>query len=379
MKTKLTVKKIEGLKPDPSGKQQLVWDTELTGFGVLVSGKTKSKSFIVQRDIKGKTRRITLAATNVIDLATARERAQAKLAEMYAGRDPKFTSRSTLGAMLNDYLTSNKSLRPKSVDNYQKLADRYLNDWLDRPLKDITPDDVIERHAEIGGKHPATANLALQVLRTTWNYAAESDDTLPPNPTRRLRRAWYPIERRTRLLSQEQLPKFYRAVMALPSAIQRDYVLMLLFTGMRREECASLTWDEIDLASKTLTVPGNRTKNGRPLVLPLTSFTYHLLKERRALGKMKYVFPGKAGHITDPKHTFRQIKEATGIEVSAHDLRRTYATTCESCELSYPVIKALLNHTNSKDVTAGYLVLSTDRLREPAQKVCDRLKALCRV
>jgi hypothetical protein len=36
---KLTKRSVEALKvPDPSGKQQLYWDAELKGFGVLVSG-----------------------------------------------------------------------------------------------------------------------------------------------------------------------------------------------------------------------------------------------------------------------------------------------------------------------------------------------------
>ena len=246
---------------------------------------------------------------------------------------------------------------------------------------------MVRRHSEIAaqvkkvGRYSgaASANLTMMMLRTVWNHAAESDDSLPPSPTRRLRKAWYPIERRTRHLSVEQLPKFYRAVKALPSEVQRDFLLMLLFTGMRLSECASLEWTDVDLASKTLTVPGERTKSKRPLTLPLTTFTFDLLKARRALGNTKYVFPARSGHLSDPKHAFRQVREATGIEISAHDLRRGYATAAEACDLSYTAIKALIGHTNGNDVTAGYVIVSTERLREPAQKVCDRLKVLCRV
>ena len=61
---KLTEKSIARLPaPDPSGKQVPYWDQDLKGFGVLVSGKTNGKSFIVQRDLPdGRTRRITIAA-----------------------------------------------------------------------------------------------------------------------------------------------------------------------------------------------------------------------------------------------------------------------------------------------------------------------------
>ena len=140
MKLKLTAKAIERLPaPHPSGKQQLIWDQTLTGFGVLVSGATNSKSYVVQRDVNGKTRRVTIGATNVKSLKEAEQEARRILGDMYRGIDPKSASRSSLKATLDNYLTINKSLRPKTVDNYRNLAERYLKDWENRPLKDITP------------------------------------------------------------------------------------------------------------------------------------------------------------------------------------------------------------------------------------------------
>ena len=35
-------------------------------------------------------------------------------------------------------------------------------------------------------------------------------------------------------------------------------------TGQRREEVAQLTWEELNLANQTWTLPGFRTKNGKP-------------------------------------------------------------------------------------------------------------------
>src|SRR3954468_13873351 len=58
---KLTQRTIEKLPaPDPSGRQLLHWDTDLRGFGVLCSGKTNAKTYVVQRDLpNGRTRRVT--------------------------------------------------------------------------------------------------------------------------------------------------------------------------------------------------------------------------------------------------------------------------------------------------------------------------------
>jgi integrase len=71
------------------------------------------------------------------------------------------------------------------------------------------------------------------------------------------------------------------------------------------------------------------------------------------------------------------VAEATGIRVSAHDLRRTYITVAESADISPLAMKALVNHSLGNDVTSGYVVMTAERLREPAQRVADRLKTLC--
>ena len=40
---------------------------------------------------------------------------------------------------------------------------------------------------------------------------------------------------------------------------------------------------------------------------------------------------------------------------------------------------ALVNHSLGDDVTAGYVQMTVERLREPAQRVVDRLKELCAI
>ena len=56
---RLTEKAIAKLRaPDPSRKQSLHWDKSLKGFGVLVSGVSKAKSYVVQHVLPGgRTRR----------------------------------------------------------------------------------------------------------------------------------------------------------------------------------------------------------------------------------------------------------------------------------------------------------------------------------
>jgi hypothetical protein len=72
-----------------------------------------------------------------------------------------------------------------------------------------------------------------------------------------------------------------------------------------------------------------------------------------------------------------ELVERLGVVISAHDLRRTYATVAESSGISPLELKALLNHSLGDDVTSGYVQMTVERLREPAQRVADSLKELC--
>jgi integrase len=387
---KLTDRSVAKLRaPDPSGKQKLVWDQELTGFGVLLSGATGTKTYVVQRAIAGKTRRVTIAPTNVLDLAAARQRAEEVLAEFYRGNDPK---RSRAGAMtprtaLEAYLAARKSLAPKTVSDLRANVEKNLEPWADLPLREISADMIEARHRSLQrdvarrGRHSgfATANAAMRILGMLWTFASERDASLPPNPLTRLKRQWFPVHRRERIVKADDLPRFYRAVMSLENAVQRDYLLLLLFTGLRRSEAASLTWDDVDFSQRLIRIPAMRTKAGRKLDLPMSDVVRNMLVARRAIGDARFVFPsdGKGSHIAEPKFPLGRIAKVTGIRISAHDLRRTFITVAESTDISPLALKALVNHSTGSDVTSGYVIVTTERLRAPAQKVADEMKKLC--
>ena len=398
-KLKLTETQIRRIKaPDPSGRQRLHWDTELTGFGVLASGKTNAKTYVVQREVSGRSRRVTVAPVNVLSLEKARERATGVLAGMYGGIDPRAQRQAetaasmTLRQALDGYLAARKGLRERTRSDYRDFVERYLRAWLDKPIREITPDMVEGRHEAIKEEVKArnrsvmvtghsAANLTMRVLRLIWNHAAERMP-LPDNPVGRLRRAWYPEPRRETLVKASDLALFYQAVMALPNAVQRDYILCVLFTGLRFGEAAALRWEEIDLTERVIRVPATRTKSGRKLDLPMSDFLQDLFVARRAVGDVgPWVFPAnsKSGHIAEPRTALYKIAAGkvikdTKIKATVHDLRRTYITVAESCDIPYYALKALVNHTMGTDVTAGYIIANAERLREPQQKVTDKLK-----
>jgi integrase len=69
------------------------------------------------------------------------------------------------------------------------------------------------------------------------------------------------------------------------------------------------------------------------------------------------------------------VLEQTGLWISPHDLRRTFASIAAELLPAY-LLKRLTNHANGADVTLGYVIKSVSDLREPMQKVENAILSL---
>ena len=157
----------------------------------------------------------------------------------------------------------------------------------------------------------------------------------------------------------------------------RDICVAGIFTGMRKSEILRLEWEHVDLIAKTLHLP--KTKNGDALDLPLSEVMFAMLAGRREkVGQSPWVFPSErtGNHIVEVKSFIRRIVEASEVEFSMHDLRRTFATVAESLDVPAYSLKRLLNHRADTDVTGGYIILNAERLRGPMDRIAARILEL---
>jgi len=83
------------------------------------------------------------------------------------------------------------------------------------------------------------------------------------------------------------------------------------FTGLRRQEAATLRWSGIDLDDRSFTMTD--TKNREPLTLHLTDVISDLLKNRKAATDSEFVFAGdgKAGYLIEPRRQVQKVIEST--------------------------------------------------------------------
>ena len=260
---------------------------------------------------------------------------------------------------------------------------QHFADWFKRELVSISPLMMVQRHSKIASTAgPGAANGSARVFRSIWNYtraltaAADGSKTLPESPTQRLTdlRQWSKLQRRTRHLTDDLFPAFGKALSTMrvesTNANYADFVELLVRTGLRRSEASGLRWEDISLSNQTLTV--HDTKNHKSHTLPLSHQLQAMLKRRHGMAEDDVVFP----LCVDPRKSFERLSRLIGTDISAHDLRRTFATVADACDLSGYTIKRLLNHAMGTDVTAGYIVSDVSRLRTAMQRISDSIDQL---
>ncbi len=389
---KLTKTIVDKLEHIPGKTQTFYRDNDLKGFALrITSGGVKS--FIVETRINGKVKRVTLGKYGNLTVEEGRKQAKSLLGSVARGDDPiaekktKKVHAMTLQQVLNDYLKARKDLKPRTLNDYQCVLHEVVPDWLDKPLINITREMIAKRHTKHGqANSKARANNAMRVLRAIFNYAMyEYQDgnghlIITINPVKYLShtRAWYRVDRKQTVIKPHQLADWYKAVIVLVETdnyrnalLWHDYFLLLLFTGMRKMEAASLRWNDIDLKSKTITLQD--TKNHEIHTLPMSDFVYELMERRSRNKTSDFVFPAesKTGYIYEPKKAVNRVVELSGVLFTLHDLRRTFATIADSLDLPAYALKRLLNHKMNNDVTAGYIMKDVERLRKPMQQVAN--------
>lgn len=389
--TESSVKRLGIPATDKAGAKTQVFhrDEAIPGFGVRVTSGG-AKSFIVERRINGKVRRHTIGRCGAVTVDTARKEAVRFLGTVASNLDPIAISKKKavqsirLGDAFENYLLVRKNLKPTTIHDYRRCIDGSLSDWCNLPLSSFTQEMVEVRHRVLGNKSHARANNTMRVLRAVFNHAiASSEDEngmplLTLNPVDRLNktRAWYKITPRQTYIKQHQLEAWFKATQKLSNRTTRDYLHLLILTGLRRSEASRLAWAHVDFASKTLTIPV--TKNHRAHHLPLSPYVEQLLTRRHAERDGLYVFTSESdrGYLIEPKTAVAKVATICGVPFTLHDLRRTFITVAESLDVSGYALKRLLNHIDPNDVTASYIVSDVERLRKPMELISKRMLEL---
>jgi len=392
--TNFTVKELNSLPVPNQGSRDTYHDTNVVGLTLRVTAKGV-KSFVIRKRVNGKPVMATLGRYPAMTLTQARVAARESLNTFSSGVNPnnkKIEQRVkgiTLQETMTHYITSRqRALKPKTIKDYQILFNSYLSEWANKELVSITRSMVVKKHTTIGNKSIYRANATMRLLRALFNFAmieyedADDNPIIVHNPVQKIKRNWFKESVRTNIIEPNDLSDWFTAVNNLPndkantthkntSETVRDYLILLLFTGLRPSEGINLEWSNINFKNELLSIQD--TKNREDHTLPLTQHIIDLLKTRKEASKGDYVFPGydPSKALVSPNRQVKKVIQDSGVEFLLHDLRRTFATYADSLGIQHNTIKRLMNHKNKDVTSAHYIHQSIETLRKPMDKITN--------
>ena len=303
METKITKRTVDAAA---SGERdQFLWDTESKGFGLKVT-PAGSKVYILQYRMAGRgsvVKRFTIgkhgspwtpeeARTEAIQLlrliADGTDPAAAKAAAM----QPKEPPKDTMALLLAEFVERWVKKRNRSWKERERTLNYdVLPRWGQRRIGEIKRTDIIELLDEVIERGAATqANRVFSMLRKFFNWAIERG-IIETSPMTRMKPP-APEKERDRWLNDGEIGDLWQAcdVVGWPFG---PLVKLLILTGQRRDEVASLHWADINVADKMWTIPKERAKNGRAHQVPLSPAALAIIEalphmpERRPKGDEK--------------------------------------------------------------------------------------------
>lgn len=366
---------IDALTIQPGQTRSVYYDDKTRGLCVMVSPRVKT--FYLLRKHQGKTERLLIGRFPDTTIEQARTRAGQLNSELDSGlnrNDLKRKRRAelTLDELHAIYMEKHAIPRNRKPQNALSNYRLYLSVWGNKKLSDINRRDVQHRIAELAKDiSPATANIALALLRTMYNRAIDWELFADKNPT--LGIAKYPEKSRDRFLYGDELQRFLKVVSELENETMRDFFMLLLATGARKSNVLAMRWKDINLHEKIWRVPD--TKNGEPYQVALASPAKEILERRFNARVDEWVFPAasKSGHLQEPKKAWAAILKKAQIEnLRMHDLRRTFGSFMAAQGASLQMIGKALGH-KSQEATLVYARLNLDPVREAVNAASEAM------
>ncbi|WP_354096345.1 integrase family protein [Bradyrhizobium sp. RT10b] len=393
---KLTAKGFGTVRLRAGEKDRIFFDDDIPGFGLRVRAGG-SKGWIFQYAVGDKQRRMSLGAATPESFKTVKERApggrehtvklgiREQVAHLHArvklGEDPagdKTESRKraadTFEAVAKKFLAAKKAAnRPGTYGEIERHILKHAKILHGLQADKITRRDIAELLGVVRtNSGPVAANRVRSTLSDFFSWSmgegiAEANPVIGTNKTEET--------------SRERVLKDFELRLIWRHAGDDDHgtiLKLMMLTGQRADEIANLGRSEIakvevprkrgedgapDLPAyeiDAIDLPGERTKNKRPHLIPLAAAAKALLDAKPvradADGKLReFVFGigqrGFSGWSRCKERLDERIAKELGRPLEhwrPHDLRRTMSTKLnDELDVLPHVVEAVLNHVSS--------------------------------
>ncbi|KAA6124491.1 tyrosine-type recombinase/integrase [Cupriavidus cauae] len=421
----LTAGRVQSFQCAEGASQSFLWDNDPPQLAVRATANG-AKAFVFQGKIRGRTVRLTIGGVRIWGIDEARKEARRLQQLIDDGKDPRQVKADaiaaeqarreaeeaaraaelgrqqresvTLGDAWTDYV---KERTPHwselHLRDHQRIIQaggekRKRSAKLTEPgplaslaglrLVDLTP-ARLEAWARLEGKRrPARARLALRLLKACLGWCAAHPvyaevARVDVVRSKKARECLGKPQKKENVLQREQLEAWFVAVRQIDNPIISAYLQVLLLTGARREELAGLRWQDVDFRWKSIRM-ADKIEGLR--MVPLTPYVARLLDTLPR--RNEWVFSSltsKSGRLTEPSIAHRKACAVAGLDVSLHDLRRSFATLSEWIETPAGIAAQIQGHAPQGVREQNYIRRPLDLLRMWHSKIEAWLLAQARV
>ncbi|MEC5218404.1 integrase [Actimicrobium sp. GrIS 1.19] len=417
-KVKFTAGRVTDFQCEQGKRQSFLWDTAAPGLGLRATvtfdskekDRSRGKSYIFQAKLNGQAMRITIGApaTWTIDQAQAEARRlkviidngqdprqvkadgleakqaarNAKQAERNAMQTLQVRESVTLGDLWPEYVADRA---PQWSDLHHKDhlriiqaggVQRTRSPKLTEPgplaslagvrLVDLTM-ERIEAWAKLEAKkRPTRARLALRLLKACLFWCAAHPvyagiSKANAAQSKKARESLGKSKVKNDVLQREQVAAWFAVVRQIANPVISAYLQCLLLTGARREELATLKWEDIDFQWNSLKL-NDKVEDFR--MVPMTPYVAHLLAALPRRSEWAFSSPTAAsGRLTEPSIAHRKACAVAGLDVSLHGLRRSFASLCEWTETPAGIAAQIQGHAPQGVREQNYIRRPLDLLR----------------
>jgi integrase len=235
----------------------------------------------------------------------------------------------------------------------------------DKPVIEITRHDimVILKDIEQRPNPPLTAlrKLRQRVEAVFW-YVIDTYQIIDNNPASNIKSTSFkkvPVQN-LRALDKEDVPDLMKAIDNYNGYMTTKLAMkMLVYTFARHSELRLAKWDEIDWSSRLWTVPKERMKRDKELVVPLSKQVIEILKELQTInGDYDFIFASYHKPDEQPisENAVLLLLKNIGYwqKTTAHGMRALFSTIANDEQINPDWIELQLAHSTGNKVRAAY-------------------------
>jgi integrase len=339
--------------------------TPLSAYGTIAAvevapGKWRARTRYRFDD--GKLRQVERFSTTRAKAETALRKALTTIQVSTAVDVKRETRLRDLGAR---FLTAKAGRAPRTIEAYKHSVEKVIVPRIgDLAVSEATT-ERLQRFIDLVTREngPGAAKTARAVLSGMMGLAARSD-AVRTNPVRELA----PIEGKpqgAQAVPLAELPNLLQKVRADERLQEVDLVEVVEFvagTGSRISEALEMTWDDVDLEKRTVTIGSKTEASRRTIRVPAS--VHELLSSRAARREPKsyatVVFPTVLLKPWDPRRAAGEWKDARErLELpdrwTFHAFRKTVATALDQAGLSARDIAEYLGHKDPSLTQSVYM------------------------